>query len=81
MQSLRNNHRWLAVMLVLAMVFTMGGLPATALACASPSGLLPVTALAPERAQGASCQGAEGAGACCCGPKAAPSAGSETGSQ
>ena len=68
MNSLRRNNLWLTLVLVLAMVSTIGGAPAVAGACGDLHGAL----AAPAAAEFCPAMGA--AGHCCCGPEAGASA-------
>jgi hypothetical protein len=69
MQSLHNSRGWMAFTLVLALVLTMGGLPA-AVACGVLVGPAGSAASAVMLNPGAVCRGGEMAGACCCRPTA-----------
>ena len=68
MTLLRRNRYWLALLTVLAMVFTIGGAPAFAMACGeihrSAKSSAP-TASAPSQA----CHERTAAGRCCCGSR------------
>lgn len=64
---LRRNRFWLALLVVLTMVFSMGGTPALALACGEIS-----RSTAPVASNGSrGCHEQAASGHCCCGPSAA----------
>jgi hypothetical protein len=68
MQTLRQHRWWVALTLVLALVFTMGAVPASALVCGTASESL--LAVAKE---GASCHSTQTSQSCCCSGEAGQS--------
>ena len=69
MNALRHNKQWLVFTLVLAMVCTIGGVPALAMACAAQGAPVVAAQVTPEPA-GESCRKMGKPGPCCCGPEA-----------
>src|SRR5688500_3877381 len=79
MITLRHNRRWLALTLILAMVSTIAGIPAHAVACGTLSTLGQAAAVAYEPGAPSSCKMTGRSGPCCCGPNAAQATAPETG--
>jgi hypothetical protein len=73
MQTLRHRRWWVALTLVLAMVFTMGGVPASALVCGGTSESLLAAAK-----EGMSCHSTKTSNSCCCSDEARPNTSTDT---